>query len=233
MILWHPTLQHLYFWFSVLEIGFVVEPHFFFTSCDWHIIRAWLEERDILHNTSSRENLPQTRNSCGLGLTGKEGQNENRWHVEKQPYEINVKAGREIRCLLQCSPPSGVLCAPWGFVELTICTPTPSEIPCHPRGHLRAALPTEGDKSQPTVLLRLQLKCEIRAVSSQGDTWDLSVLRRRVSDSADISNNPAPDAVCSSWCHVKIIAELHHRNPEVLIKYMLVHDYKPKYDQDL
>lgn len=30
MILWHPTLQHLYFLFSVLEIGFVVQPHFFF-----------------------------------------------------------------------------------------------------------------------------------------------------------------------------------------------------------
>lgn len=53
---------------------------------------------------------------------------------------------------------SGVLCTPWGFAELTICTPTPSEIPCHPGGHLGAALPTESDKSQPTVLPRLQLK---------------------------------------------------------------------------
>lgn len=70
-------------------------------------------------------------------------------------------------------------------------------------------------------------------VSSHCDTWDLSVLRWRLNNSADISNNTAPDAVCSSWCHTEIIAELHHRNPEVLIRYKMVHGYKPKYDQDL
>lgn len=43
----------------------------------------------------------QTRSLCRLGLTGKEGDpNQNIWHVEKQPYEINVKAGRETRCLM-------------------------------------------------------------------------------------------------------------------------------------
>lgn len=115
------------------------------------------------------------------------------------------------------SSPSGVLCTPWGFAERTICTPTPSEIPCHPRGHLAAALPTERGKSQPTVMLRLQLKSVKLGLRCllHGDTWDLSVLRWRAGDSADISKSPAPDAVCSSWCYIEIIAELHHRNPEL------------------
>lgn len=43
----------------------------------------------------------QTRSLCRLGLTGKEWDpNQNIWHVEKQPYEIYVKAGRDIRWLV-------------------------------------------------------------------------------------------------------------------------------------
>ena len=48
--------------------------------------------------------------------------------------------------------------APWDFAELTICTPTTSERACHSKGHFGAPLPTERDKLQHTVLLRLQLE---------------------------------------------------------------------------
>jgi len=45
-----------------------------------------------------------------------------------------------------------------------------------------------------------------------------------MNESADISNNSTPDAVCFSWCHIQLIAHLCHRNSEVL-SYTLVYGY--------
>lgn len=112
----------------------------------------------MLHDTSPRKPA-QKRSLYRLGLTGKEDLNKNIRHAEKQPYEID--AGREDRKRNQMSIVMGPLLhmvpfvACWDFGKLIICTPTLTERVCHSKSFFGTLPPTEHDKFQYTVLLRL------------------------------------------------------------------------------
>lgn len=146
-----------------------------------------------------------------------------------------MKAGGKIRCLLQCSSHLGYFAlfgvllnwqsAHQPHLKYPVTPGVTWVLPCQQKvtSHSPQSCPGSSWRGWK----------EGWGASSRGDSWHLSVLRWRVRDSAAISNNTAPDAACSSRCLIEILAELQDRHPAALIKWEMVHNYKPKYDQDL